>query len=246
MALDAGYNYSARDGELRFLDKTQGGAVLAGTPWGIRVAFEQMDLAIGLRPRPPQLVRLDRERFNQLAHRQLGSDEVLFEGIDVNFSYHMSSRETHAMLEFAGVIYAGKEGTNTADATNGWRVKGTPAAGLVSTIGRAKSGDGLYAGGIIDGKGSLVTLPAQADPKVIGVDIETGWANRDTSEFFGIRLKEAVFDPGAQRVSESADFVTVNMTAKVYGQVEPITAFSRALNVLTIQAMPTSLSNLST
>lgn len=246
MALDAGYNYQGRDGEVRFLDKSQSAALTAGTPWGIRVAFEQMDLSLNLRPRPPQNPRLDRERFNSLAHRQLGSDDNLFQGINVTASYHMSSREQGAMLEMIGVVYMGKEGTNVADATNGWRVKGTPSAGLVSTIGRNKTGDGLYAGGIIDGKGSLVTLPAQADPKVVAVDIESIWAERDTTNTFGFRMKEAVFDPGAQRVAESNDFVTVSLNATVYGQVEPITAFSRAMNVLTSQVMATTLSNLST
>lgn len=244
MALDAGYNYQGRDGELRLIDKSQSTAGANGTPWGVRVSFEQMDLNMNLRPRPPQNPRLDREKFNSLAHRQLGADDNLFNPITVTFGFHMSSRETTALLEMAGVVYMNKIGTNTADATNGWRVKGTPSAGLVSTINRAKSGDGLYAGGILDGKGSLVTLPAMADPKVVGVDMETIWAKRDTSEASGFRFKESVFDPGKQRIVESADYVTVSMSADVYGNVEPITAFSQAMSVLTSQVMPTTLSSL--
>lgn len=233
-----GKNYQARDGELRLLDKSQSGAGASGTPYGYKAQFEQMDGAFGFRPRPQEFPRLNRQRLDDSAHRQLGSDEPLFEGIDATFSFVMSSKETDGLLEFAGTKYMNLESTNA----NLWNVKGTPAAGLVSTIRRARTGDGLYGGGIVDSKGSIVVLPSLADPKKVGVDIEIGWAERDLTGFFGFRMKEAVFMPEAQRVAESPDFVTVSMTARVYGQIEHITAFSRAIDVLTSQVLTTTVS----
>jgi hypothetical protein len=240
MPLQLGRNYQARDGELRLLDKSQSGAGANGTPYGYLVAFEQMDLNMGFRPRPAELTRLNREKVDSLAHRQMGSDEPLFEGFNVTFSMVMSSRETDGLLQMVGTGFAETEG-NVATA---WNVKGTPAAGLVSTAARARSGDGLYGGGIIDAKGSLVVLPPLADPKKVCLDIETGWAERDTSNFFGFRMQECYFNPGEQRVNESPDFVTVNMSALVYGKTTRITTFSRAIDVLRATVMPTGLTPL--
>lgn len=234
-----GYNYQGRDGELRFLDKSQSGQGAAGTPWGYIAHFEELNLAMQFRPRPQEFPRLDRERLNDYVHTQLGSDEPLFDGFDVTFGARLSSLETNGLLQFVGVKYMG-QGEAVASA---WNVKGTPAVGLVSTKGRAKTGDGLYGGGITDGRGSIVVLPAFADPKKVAVDVETGWAKRDASQFFGLRLKEVMFDPGAQRVTESADFVTIAMTGRCYGGVDDITTFSRAMDVLTSTVMGTSISS---
>ena len=234
-----GYNYQGRDGELRFLDKSQSGAGAAGTPWGYITHFEELNLNMQFRPRPQEFPRLDRERLNDYVHTQLGSDEPLFDGFDITVGARVSSLETDGLLQFLGVKYMG-QGEVLASA---WNVKGTPAAGLVSTKGRGRTGDGLYAGGIVDGRGSIVFLPQFADPKKVAVDIETGWAKRDASQFFGLRAREVVFDPGAQRVTESADFVTLALTGRCYGGVDHLTQFSRAMDVLTSTLMGTSISS---
>ena len=234
-----GYNYQGRDGELRFLDKSQSGAGASGTPYGYIAHFEELNLTAQERPRPQEFLRLDRERLNAYAHTQLGSDEPLAEGFDITFGARLSSLETDGLLEMVGVKYMG-QGEVAATA---WSVKGTPAAGLVSTKGRQKSGDGLYGGGITDGRGSIVVLPSLADPKKVCVDMETGWAKRDSSQFFGLRFKEVLFDPGAQRYAESNDFVTITFTGRCYGGVDHITAFSRAIDVLTSSVLGTSLTN---
>jgi hypothetical protein len=219
-----GQQYQGRDGALRLLDKTG-----AGSPWGIQVKFEQMDMRVAFVQRPEEIPRLDRERLTDDAHLQLGSDEPIFQPIDVTFSFRMGSQEQDAFLEFAGVEYMNRAGANTAD----WTVKGTPAAGLVSTKGRALSGDGLYAGGRIDGKGSAVVLPPFADRKKVCVDVETIWGEVDGSHKMGFRMTEVYFEPGQQNVSEAADAVTVNMTGRVYGKVDRINAFTPVMNVLT-------------
>lgn len=234
-----GYNYQGRDGELRFLDKSQSGAGASGTPYGYITHFEELNLNMQFRPRPQEFPRLDRERLNSYVHTQLGSDEPLFDGFDITVGARVSSLETDGLLEFLGVKFM-NQGEALAAA---WNVKGTPAAGLQSTKGRLRTGDGLYAGGIVDGRGSLVFLPAFADPKKVAVDMETGWAKRDSSQFFGLRAREVNFDPGAQRVTESADFVTLSLTGRCYGGVDHLTGFSRAMDVLTMTLMGTSLTS---
>lgn len=234
-----GYNLQGRDGELRLYDKSQSGAGAAGTPWAIVAHFEELNFSAQYRPRPQEFIRLDRERLNPYTHTQLGSDEPLAEGFDISFSTRLSSLEKNALLEFAGVKYMGQAEV----LASAWNVKGTPTVGLVSTKGRQKTGDGLYGGGITDGRGSVVILPPFADAKKACVDLETGWAKRDGSEFVGIRYKEVIFDPGAVRVAESGDFVTFSMTGKCYGGVDDITSFSRAMDVLTSTLLGTSLSN---
>lgn len=236
-----GYNYQGRDGELRFLDKSQSGAGANGTPYGYVAHFEEMNLTLQERPRPQEFLRLDRERLNVFAHTQLGSDEPLAEGFDVSFGAKISSLETNGLMEFVGVRYMGQGEVGASS----WNVKGTPAVGLVSTKGRQKSGDGLYGGGITDGRGSIVVLPALADPKKVCVDMETGWAKRDGAQFFGMRLKEVLFDPGAQRIAESGDFVTLTMTGRCYGGVDHITGFSRAMDVLSMTVLGSTLTSFS-
>lgn len=238
MATNVGINLGARDGELRFLDKTQGGAGAAGTPYGYQVHFESMNLNLQYRARPQEFLRTDRERLNAYVHTSLGSDEPLADGFDITFGAHISSKETNGLMEFVGVKFMSSGETPASS----WNVKGTPVVGLVSTKGRQKTGDGLYGGGIVDGRGSIIILPGFADSRKVCVDMETGWAKRDGSEFFGVRAKEINFDPGAQRITESADFVDLALTGKCYGSVEDITAFSRAINVLDMTLMSTSLS----
>lgn len=221
-----GINFQGRDGQLNFVDKTGAAAGVNGTPYGIIVKFEQMDLSFNFTPQPEELIRMDRERFNADAHLVVGSEANLFEPVSFTFSGVVSSQSRDEILEFMGVKWAQEEGADTTT----WNVKGTPTAGLVSTKSRGRS-DGLYSGGKIDSKGSLIFLPAFANPKKIAVDAEAMWFERDRSNTFGYRLKECNFDPGEQQIGESADFVTVSFTGMMYGQAEPIQSFSRFRDV---------------
>jgi hypothetical protein len=237
MAATTGINYQGRDGELRLYDKTQGAVGASGTPWCFVVKFEQMDFQAGWQARPEELVRLDRQRITDDAHLQLGSDEIMYQPVDVSFSFAMSSKEQDALLQFVGVDFASIGHTTVAS----WQVKGTPntgffgQAGLRSTKARAISGDGLYAGGRVDGKGSIVALQGFADVKKVAVDAEVIWTEASGDRPFGLRLKEVSFEPGRQQISESADLVTVRLTGMMYGEMQRITAFDRGMDILTIQ-----------
>ena len=46
-----GKNYQGRDGDLHLIDKTQATAGAAGTPWGLRMSFSQMDLSVNYQSR---------------------------------------------------------------------------------------------------------------------------------------------------------------------------------------------------
>ena len=232
-----GVNYQGRDGEMRLLDKSQASAGAAGTPWGLKVLFEQMDFQMSFQKRAEDLVRLDRQRITDDAHLQIGSEENLYQPVQCTFSTVLSSQETDAIMQFVGVDWMQKATANTADPANPWAVKGTPAAGLVSTKSRAKTGDGLYSGGRVDSKGSLVVLSTFADRKKVAVDVEVMFQERDGSNKFGYRLKEVLFEPGSQQLNESADFVMLKMTGMVYGEAQRITAFSRSMSVLTSQVL---------
>lgn len=224
-----GINFEGRDGELRFLDKSQAGAGASGTPRGLRVTFESMDLSITPPSRPPELSREDRERLTADAHYVVGSEMNLLDPSDVSFSAVLSTGETDAILQMVGMQWAGEEGTSKST----WQVKGTPSGGFVSTKARGLSGDGLYIGGRIDGKGSAIQLPDFADQKKVAVDIEVTWVTRAGASAYGLRLKEVHFPPEAQRVGEAADQVTISLTGRMYGEYQRITAFSRLMDVLT-------------
>lgn len=224
-----GINFQGRDGELRFLDNSQGGAGASGTPRGIRVMFENMDLSVTPPSRPPELARENRERLTADAHYVPGSEMNLLEPSDVSFSAVISTGETDAILQMIGVQWAGEEGTSKAT----WAVKGTPSAGFVSTKARGLSGDGLYIGGRIDAKGSAIRLPDFGDQKKVAVDMEVLWTTRAGASGYGVRLKEVQFPPEAQRVGEAADQVTISLTGRMYGEYQRITGFSRLLDVLT-------------
>lgn len=234
MAAPSGLNYSGRDGEMHIIDNSQASAGAAATPWGIKVLFSQMDFNVPFQQRAEELVRLDRERITTDAHLQLGSEENMYTPVNATFSYAMSSQQVDAVLQFVGVDWAQVEGASPNAPTtpaNRWTVQGTPAAGLVTTKGRALSGSGQYGGGRIDSKGSAISLLGFADKKKVAVDVEVIFQERDGARKFGYRLNEAHFAPGEQSVGESADFVIVSMTAMVYGEVERITAFARALDI---------------
>ena len=224
-----GINFQGRDGELRFLDKSQAGAGAAGTPFGLRLTFANMDFNMPFPARPPEVGREDRERLTVDAHYIPGSEMVLIDPSDISFSAVLSSGETDAILQFIGVQWSGEEGANKAT----WQVKGTPAAGLVSTKARGASGDGLYIGGRIDAKGSAIALPNFGDQKSVAVDIEVAWTERAGQNRYGMRLKEVRFPPEAQKVGESADQVTISLSGKMYGEHQRITAFSRLMDVMT-------------
>ena len=237
--MSAGRNYQGRDGELRLLDNSQASALAgAGTPWGMKVLFEQMDMRINYQQRPEELPRMDRELLTVDAHHQTGAETNLLTPIDFTMSMVVSSEETDAILDFVGANWANKATANTGDAVNPWAVKGTPAAGLVTTKSRPVSGSGQYRGGRINSRGSAVAIPAFADAKKVAVDVESIWTERTGVKKWGMRIKEAYFEPGRQTVNESADFVTINLTGMIYGEVESITSFSRAMNVLTSQMLP--------
>ena len=229
MPSNRGINIQGRDGELHLLDNSQASATTAATPWGFKVAFSQMDMTINFPPRPEEMTRQDRERLTTDAHYVPGSELPLMDPVDVGWTFLVSSRETDAVLQFVGVQYMGEEGA----ATSAWNVKGTPTAGLVSTKSRPLSGSGNYIGGRIDGKGSAIRLPVFGDVKKVALDVETSWTERDGSNRYGLRLKEVFFDPSAQSVGEGADQVVLNLTGRVYGEYQRLTAFTRALDVLT-------------
>ena len=226
-----GKNYQGRDGDLHLIDKTQATAGAAGTPWGLRMSFSQMDLTVNYQSRSEEEPRLDRERITDDAHLQIGSNVNFLEATEVSMSLVMSSQETDSLLEFVGVHWASQEGTSKA--TPNWGVKGTPAVGLVSTKSRGKTADGLYKGGRIDNKGSAIVLPDFADQKKVAIDVEVIWQETNGTNKFGMRLKELYFNPGDQEIGEAADFVTVSLSGIMYGEMERITVFSRAMNVLT-------------
>lgn len=224
-----GINFQGRDGELRFLDKSQAGAGASGTPFGLRVTFENMDLSITPPARVPELSREDRERLTADAHYVPGSEMNLLDPSDVSFSAVLSTGETDAILQMIGMQWAGEEGT----ATGTWQVKGTPSAGFVSTKARGLSGDGLYIGGRIDAKGSAIQLPGFGDQKKVALDMEVSWTTRAGASRYGVRLKELYFPPESQRFGEAADQVTISLTGRMYGEYQRITAFSRLMDVLT-------------
>lgn len=224
-----GIHYQGRDGELRLLDKSEASAGASGTPRGIRIPFEQMDMTINFPPRVEELSRQDRERLTVDSHYLPGSEMVLMDPVDVSFTMIVPSLVTDAVRQFVGIQWAEEEGTSVAT----WQVKGTPSAGLVSTKARGLTGDGLYIGGRIDAKGSAIQLPAFGDKKKVAVDAEATWTERNGDNRWGMRLKELYFPPEANNIGESADNVVLNLTARMYGTTQRITAFSRLLDVLT-------------
>ena len=165
----------------------------------------------------------------------------MYEPVPMSFSMVLSSEETDAVLEFVGVQWSQLETSVPNNTLNPWTVKGTPTAnmygttapGLKTTKGRGLTGDGLYGGGRIDSKGSAIGLRAFADKKKVAVDVEFIAQERDGARKFGYRLKEVHFPPGEQQIGESADFVTLSMNGQMYGEMQRITTFSRALNILT-------------
>lgn len=224
-----GINFQGRDGELRLFDKSQAGAGASGTPFGLRVTFQNMDLNIGPPARVEELSREDRERLTNDAHYVPGSEMILLDARDISFTAVLSTGETDAIWQFIGAQWAGEEGTSKST----WAVKGTPAAGLVSTKARGLSGDGLYIGGRIDAKGSAIQLPDFGDQKKVAIDMEAAWTTRAGASRYGVRIKEVYFPPEAQGFGEGADQVTINLSGRMYGEYQRITAFSRLMDVLT-------------
>lgn len=230
--MPTGKNYQGRDGEARFLDNTQAAQGNNATPFGLRLSFSQMDMQLSYTQRPEDILHLDRERLTNDAHYLVGSEASLAEPVNVTMSMMCSTEETDAVMDFIGVNWANQESATPNAGANIWNVKGTPTTGLISTRRRALTGSGRYGGGRIDSKGSAILLPLMADKKKVFVDLEVIWAERDGSKQYGMRLKEIYFEPGEQQISESADSVVFNLTGRMYGEAQRVTAFTLSQNVL--------------
>jgi hypothetical protein len=210
--------YTHKDGELRIMSGVtsnspsgMSGASDPGFPIYVQLLFTNADLNIPLgRPRPEEILNLDRGNADDNMSYAEGSDEAIMAPQPFSISCKLDdttySRYLLAMMSGATGSTWGAGTTLPMVLINNKR--------LISTKGQFS--------GITIGAGSTVATPPFADNLKMAYNVEVIWdGSTDNGRFLG----EVYFPPEGQTIVEAEDVVNLNLNGQVYGDIQPISTF---------------------
>lgn len=178
------------------------------TPYFLEVPFRGNVTFPADRPRPAEILVLDRGRITQDMHYLSAPDNVILEPLPFSMSFRLANSEPN----YSKLITILRSPGGTLTKTIGGRVWNT-AKGTT----QVRSGDPLGS--------SLHTTPSFTDPEKWCVNVEVLWEDSDGSNDRGFKLGDVYFPPQAQ-VTEGENDVMVAMSGEIYGNVSLITAFT--------------------
>ena len=190
--------FQGREGALRIYDGNN-------PPYYVEIPFVQMNFSAPMaraRPLDPIVPTV-----GGYIHAPTGSD------YDQGF-YEPSTASFTAWVEARSFPTLQKAMSNTTNLGGSWQVG---SHYWTSTKGRGSiiMADGTY----------RATQPFFDQLKVTG-DIQVRWQDVKSGSLMAMRYDEAYFAPQSVPMVETADFVEVNVTATVYGNIQPIANFS--------------------
>ena len=191
--------FQGKDGELRITEYGSGVDSSAVTYY-MKVLFCEMNYDGPVaRPRTEEKLIMDRGNFDTNAHYVEGNDEPRYTSIPITFSCRLADTiNTRALADWVSGA------TNIPNAVGGTT--------------RVYSWDGITT---IDGN----TLPAFRDTGKQSYRVEMLW---DGTSDLGFRNDEVYFSPGENKITESAEGLTLSCNGQVYGDVTRITSFYTA------------------
>lgn len=207
----ATYVYFGKFGILRLQSGTSDGI---GGVYYFQAAFEQMDLSVvGGRPRPDEILVLDRGVLNAYAHHIQGSDAAILQAQQVTFTCMLDNTINRFNLRRA---------LGNPDRESPWSVGGQTWTNVNGTT---------Y---VYNGAGSLVSCPLPYDVLQDRINMQVLWYGnpaQDGSQDLGMSMKEVWFQPANLRVTEAADSVKLAVTGSIYGMISAISAFTAGTDV---------------
>jgi hypothetical protein len=188
--------YIGREGEIRFIDST-------AVPYYFAMLLENMDFKGPWgRPRPEEILVLDRENIDAAMHYIVNSERAIGEPVAVSFTARLDDANNRTKLR--QVINAA-----SADTSAGW------------TVGAHTwwSTQADYTWTDVDG--NSYTCPTHADTRKGCVDVDVLWNSGATD--IGVKYGAVYFDPGQQEIGEAEDAVSVTLNGMCLGSITEIT-----------------------
>ena len=199
--------YFGKRGELRiYSGVTSNGS--AGDLFFFSVAFVNMDFTgPEKRPRPEEVVVLDRNLVDGNAHHVQGSDDVIVNPVQITFTADLDDTVNRRSL---------RDALGNMDRRDPWTVNGVSFA---NTNGTST---------LINGFGSTVSVPSPFDPVQDRVDVEVVWTGStgDGSDDIGRNYDEVWFAWDQVQIRESDTAVQIAATGFCYGNISTILSFS--------------------
>lgn len=169
------------------------------------VPFVQMDFKCPEgRPRPEEMLILDRENLSTDMHFLATSERPVTEGVQMSFT---------AMLD---------DTTNRQALRDALEV-GNPGSANWSNAGTSTKTDTTY----LDVDGNSITTPAFVDTDKKTCAIQVLWASQSgtATSRIGRALNEVYIHPSEVEFAEAEEGVTVSINGTVFGSIEEITQF---------------------
>ena len=191
--------FTNRDGTLRFYDST-------ATPMYVEFAFDAGDLSgpIG-RPRPEEILKLDKGKATSNAHYIKGPDDKIFEPLPFSFTGLMVGGLSKSQY-LRQCIEAMSDGAATT--VNGQT--------LVTT-----KGDSTVGG---------ISTPAFADASKIALNLELILDN--DADDWGIQYKEIYIPADQCKITVGENDVALAVSGLIYGSIDPeLTAFTAGSDI---------------
>lgn len=189
--------YTMMDGALRLYDSTP-------TPYYVALAFDQGDLSIaGEGQKRPEEVAIMHRGRGANSHYVSGTDEPIFEGIEVSFTIRVQNVvATHN--KFLAALSNPRGGAWTVDGDTWVTTKGDFT--------------------LTDGAGSSFTDPAFADASKFCVNVEVLWTLGAVA--IGRKIGAVYFPADQQSLAESEEGLILSCTGTAYGTITTITSFT--------------------
>ena len=208
--------YFGKRGELRIYSGKVTSAAGGAGRYFYQVAFCDMNFSGPLnKPRPDEIVSLDRGMLNSYAHHIQGPDNPIIENVQITFTCSMDDQINKRQLvkalgnpERSQWTFSGFTcGVSTVLSTITWaNVNGTTV--------------------LFNGYGSLVSTPPPFDPQQDRVNVCVLWnGSVPGTNDEGFQYSEVWFPAGQTRVVESENAVSLNVTGFCYGPVSAISVF---------------------
>lgn len=195
-------SFTGRDGRLRLYDGT-------ATPYFLEIAFVNADFRAPMnRPRPEEIVVLDRGRITSAAHYILGAGDPILQPVQLSFSFRLHNTEPN-YRRFRQALNVDMPSAWTVGAFTWVTTKGT-------TTVISDNPEGV----------TNVTTNPFVDPRKRCVNVEVLWADPGGSADVGSKFGEVYFPPNEQNLAEGADDVMIQATGYIYGGITEITAFT--------------------
>ena len=201
--------YSGRDGELRLYDNSGtawfgGGAGSAGTPYYHQVRFENLNFTgPAAKPRPPDPIVVTAGGYVHVPDSE-AYEAVFYEPLPFSFSCLINDIDRIKL----------RDALCNIDLKSPWTVGGKQ---WTSTKGK---------GSIIMPDGTFQGTRAFSDTKKVAVDMQLLFRNVQAVTSHGMNYEEIYVPPQDVEMTESADSIELSIKGLIYGDIDPITAFT--------------------